>query len=394
MTRNDVVVRRLAVTGCTTLLAFLSIGCAHSLPYNACPFIAPPRPPRSGSVEIQYLGTGGYLVRRGPDVVLFGPVYSNPSALEVFFDHEIRTDNRLVEKLLPREADQAQAIVVGHSHYDHLMDTPYIALHRAKAANIYGSVVTQRLLAETRAELRKRSPPNDVIALDTQAANREWVPLLEGRARLLAIPSAHSDQFRLDVLGLKWAVHTWRGDIDRERAGLPRSASEWAEGPVFSYLLDFLDDKGAPVFRVYYQDSGTHAPVGFVPTVSPESHEPWDGKAVDVALICGGGDFKRMVRHPEGIIANTRPRHVVVGHWEDFFVTQAAICTEKAVRGIPLSDTKAFLKAARKAHRAATGRSPRVHLPCPTASVFEIPIDPAEDDTKEELRNYDCTRIP
>jgi hypothetical protein len=373
--------------------ASISWGCAHKLARDKCPQVIAAGSDHSSAVEIRYLGTGGYLVRRGADVVLFGPVYSNPTALEVFFDHEIRTDNRLVEALLPAEADGAQAIVVGHSHYDHLMDAPYIALRRARGANIYGSVVTQHLLRETWEELRKRVPPNEVIALDQKAAAREWEVLPGKRMRLLAIPSEHSDQFRLDAFGLKWAAHAWRGDIYEPRARLPRSASEWAEGATFSYLLDFLDAPGGePVFRVYYQDSGTHEPVGYVPKRSPNDDEPWDGKPVDVALICGGGDFERLRRHPEGIVLNSRPRHVIIGHWEDFFVTQRAICTENAIRGLPLSDTKQFLKRARKAHRAATGRE-SVFLPCPTASVFQIPIDPAGQPAVTKT-TFDCTTIP
>jgi hypothetical protein len=243
--------------------------------------------------------------------------------------------------------------------------------------------------------LQKRSPPNDVVALDDQAAQRQWQPLPGGRMRLLAIPSQHSDQIRIGLLGLKWAFHTWRGDIEEDRVDLPRTASEWAEGPTFSYLLDFLDGQGGdPVFRVYYQDSGTDAPVGFVPVKGPGSNEPWDGKRVDVALLCAGGDFERLRRHPEGIIENTNARHLIIGHWEDFFVTQRSICTEAGVRGLPLNDTKGFMKRARKAHETATGLRKRVYLPCPTASVFQIPVDPADDRAIAGQRPYDCAEMP
>lgn len=368
-------------------LGLAAPGCAYTLKADKCPIrtLADQAAPR---VDIQYLGSGGYLVKRGTDVALFAPVYSNPTAPEVFLGHEFRTEARLVDSLLPSDADKAQAIIVGHSHYDHLLDTPWIATHRATTANIYGSSTTKHLLASVRPELQKRTPANDVVALDEQADSKTWVPIPNSRMRLLAIPSEHSDQFRFSMFGLVWPLHAFRGELTEDAPALPGNAAEWAEGRTLAYLLDFLDDSGRTEFRVYFQDSGTHAGVGFGPARGDA-----DYRQVDAALICGSGDF-RGLGHPDGIITHLQPRHVIVGHWEDFFVTQRAICSEKEVRGLLKENPERVLEEARDAQKRAK-LSPSVFLPCPTASRFQVAIDPKADQSrgKKETTAYDCTKI-
>lgn len=380
--------RRLGRPGALlALLALLAPGCAYSLRADKCPVrtLADPAAPR---VDIQYLGSGGYLVRRGADVALFAPVYSNPTAPEVFLGHEFRTEARLVDSLLPQDADKAQAIIVGHSHYDHLLDTPWIATHRATSANIYGSSTTRHLLASLRPELQKRNPANDVVDMDRPADEKKWVDIPNSRMRLLAIPSEHSDQFRFSAFGLVWPLHAFRGEVTEDRPALPKTAAEWAEGRTFAYLLDFLDASGQTEFRVYFQDSGAHAGVG----AGPLPGEP-DYRKVDVALLCGSGDF-RGLDHPNAIVTRLQPRHVIIGHWEDFFVTQRAICSEQEVRGLPKENPRRIVKEAREAQKRAN-LAQSVFLPCPTASRFQVAIDPKADLSggKEQTTAYDCTKI-
>jgi len=74
-------------------------------------------------------------------------------------------------------------------------------------------------------------------------------------------------------------------------------------------------DGGRPVFRVYYQDSPTDRGFGHV------AKELIDEKPVDLALLNAGG-FNQVDDFPETIIANTRPRYVLFGHWEDFLRSQ------------------------------------------------------------------------
>jgi hypothetical protein len=377
------------------VLAFGAVGCStFAIRSDQCP--AYPGPLRQSvsadDVKVQYLGVGGYLVQRGEDVVLFGPVYSNPSLVEVLFDHQIQTDRALVDRLLPADAAAAQAIVVGHSHYDHLMDTPYIANNRATKASIYGSATTAALLASAIAPDRIV----DVAAAPRDPTDQTGKGIRIGpRMRLRPIRSRHSDQFRVAVpfVGATLPFHVWRGEVTEPRSMLPARASEWAEGEVYAFLLDFLDDSDRVVFRVYYQDSGTDADVGF--PWGPDG--PGDDRPVDVALLCLGGDFRHLTLHPEAIIARTRPRYVLLGHWENFFVTQDEICRTDRVEEIPLQDTAAFVRRATAAMKMAQLPGGPI-LPCPTASIFQFPTDRQNDEAvyralRRDQATYDCTRL-
>ncbi len=166
--------------------------------------------------------------------------------------------------------------------------------------------------------------------------------------------------------------HLWRGEAAGQLVEPPRSASDWVEGAVFAYLVDFLDAGGRVAFRLYYQDSGASPPHGYAP--APLIAD----RRVDVAIICVGGDFRRLREHPEGIIANLKPRFVVLSHWEDFFATQENQVRDGRFFAIPTVDpfeeqpTREFVKRARAALRAVSPGSEPV-IPCPTLSRFVFP---------------------
>jgi hypothetical protein len=357
--------------------AGLAAGCAsvHRVELASCPSR---QETALSKVFVQYLGVGGFLLKHGTDVVLTAPLYSNPSLLEVGFDHAITSDTELIDRLLPYDAMQAKAILVGHSHYDHLMDVPYLALCKATQADVYGSTTTQRLLAPIAEQLKAKEPPTRVIALDevagSDATPGEWQWLGEG-VRFMALRSEHSPQVTVELPVLfkrdpRIPFHLWRGELSADRRELPRSASEWVEGKVFAFVIDFFEAKRL-AFRIYYQDSGTNEPVGHVPPAVLDEHP------VDLALLCLGGDFHRLKGHPEGILANLKPRFVILSHWEDFFVNQKLAVEDGGFQGIPSANlfapgqTKEFVKRAERAQRSY---GERPWLPCPTKSTFAFPI--------------------
>lgn len=380
----------------------LSSACStFAIKADKCPAYAP-APLKPDEVKVQYLGSGGYLVQRGEDVVLFGPVYSNPTGIELAANHTIRTDRALVDLLLPEDAKtKTDAIVIGHGHADHAMDTPYIATttnpRYTARPNVYASATVKNLIQSI-------VPANRIVDVQKtldRADPRARFEKIGDRMRLWPIRSQHSDQTRLTPkilffgLGLNLPLHMWRGEVDAPMSRLPETASEWAEGEVYAYVLDFMDASGTNVeFRVYYQDSGTDKPIGYPP----------DGTKIDVVLLCVGGDFERLDDHPGGIINATRPRFVVLGHWEDFFKPQTDICRIDKVLAIPHFKIMEFLDEAKDAIKANSKDklNPRLNydpvLACPTASVFNFPIDDTNDGAvhraiKSTRVTYDCSKI-
>jgi hypothetical protein len=350
------------------ILALASAGCStFSIKSDRCPAYVPATP-AAGAVKVQYLGSGGYLVQRGDDVVLLGPQYSNPSIVEVMFDHQIRTDRALVDAMLPAEAGRAAAIVIGHAHYDHLLDTPYIANAHARNARVFGSATMKNMIGS-------EVPADRIVDVGPSAVARVPVSITD-RLRLWSIPSKHADQTRLKsgLLGVNVAVHMWRGTVTEPMTRLPATASEWPEGEVYAYVLDFMDATGTTVeFRIYYQDAGTSEPAGY----PFGANAPTDSRPIDLTII-SAGDEQNMTNHPKGIIAATKPRFVVVGHWENFFEPQTDICRTGLVDAIPRFDVKTVMKKASDGMKAV--RLPgKPILPCPTASVFHFPVDKSND---------------
>ena len=375
----------------------LSTACStFGLRSDRCPAYAPATPDPA-AVKVQYLGSGGYLVGRGDDVVLFGPVYSNPGLTEVGFDHQIRTDRGLVDQLLPPGASQADAIVIGHGHYDHAMDTPYIANEKAKAAQVFGSATLKNMI-------QSEVAPSRIVDVASYAgdavAKTPAKPIkINEHLRLWPIKSQHSDQSRLKIglFGLNVPMHMWRGEVTKAQSTLPTNVSGWAEGEVYSYVLDFMEGDKV-TFRLYYQDSGTDEPIGY-PLLDETAAQ---GRPIDVVLVCVGGDFEYLSNHPEGIITATKPRFVVLGHWENFFKPQTDICRINKVDAIPHFNVNEFVGEAKDAikENAKSGQTLKYDpiLACPNASVFYFPAENANDRLvhdaiKKSPVTYDCSKI-
>src|SRR5690606_12319861 len=125
--------------------------------------------------------------------------------------------------------------------------------------------------------------------------------------RVMPLRTRHAPHFDGHVL--------FRGERDRDLSAPPATAQEWLDGDPVSYLVDFVEE-GAVAFRLYYQDAVAAEPYGLVP--DELLRDGPDARAVDLAILVPS-TFAEVPWHPEAILDNLRPRHVLLGHWEDFF---------------------------------------------------------------------------
>ncbi len=265
-------------------------------------------------LEVRFLAVGGVVLTRGRDRVLTPPLYTNPDLLEVTLG-TVASDPERVDRFLPAEwVEGAGAILVGHAHYDHLMDTPRVQ-ELAGGPPIFGNRAVRWILGrgvvmnDPDAPLvdTRMCPDPDPCTGVPSGHEGAWVYLDGDRVRIRALCSSHPPQF-LDV------VHFGEGCMDAPRDTPPVRADNWKEGATLAWLVDFLDPAGAPVHRVYYQDAPTSGPVGHVhPDLLAE-------KGVDVAVL-NVGSYAAVRDHPAEILANLHPRYVLGIHWEDFFRT-------------------------------------------------------------------------
>jgi hypothetical protein len=274
-------------------------------------------------ISVTYLGVSGLLIEHQRHLMLTAPFFSNPSLSMVSpqitrllrSTPRISSDTPVIERLLPRAADRATTILVGHGHYDHLMDIPYIALRRATKAVIFGGPSVRHMLMGD-STLRSNGGQR-VVAISLGEAgskNRRgvWYYTSDSAYRFMALVGGHAPTYR----ALRHSYLYTLGSVDGDLDSLPHTAAEWKLGEPYAYLIDVLsDDRKAIVFRIYFQDAPSEPPLGFPPI------EVLAERGVDLAVLCGATS-SNVPNTPDSLLKVLRPSHVIVAHWEDFFRQQ------------------------------------------------------------------------
>ena len=274
-------------------------------------------------IAVTFLGVAGFSIEHRGHVLLTGPFFSNPSLTKVTprvsrllrSSPRISADTLAIDSLLPRSADSATAILIGHGHYDHLMDVPYIATRRATSARIFGSPTTRHMLMGD-STLRADNGARVVAIPTTDAGTREhsgrWYYSDDSAFRFMALMSSHAPTFRAWRASYLFSSGTLDADLD----SLPHTAAEWRLGEPYAYIIDVLSPATrAPVFRIYFQDAPSEPPLGFPPD------DLLAERRVDLAILCAATS-SNVSNTPDSLLTVLKPGQVIVGHWEDFFRQQ------------------------------------------------------------------------
>lgn len=255
-------------------------------------------------LSIQYLGVGGHLFRFGDHAIMTAPSITNPHFLLLGPFVPISADPEMIDALLP-DVSNVESILVGHAHYDHLMDVPYVMLNKAKNSHVYGSKTMSHSIAPS-IEASRRHAMNDTMAVLDKPG--KWHYNETGNIRFMAIKSTHAPHF----MGINFMTGTY----DEDLSSLPWHSFAWKEGQTLAYLIDFLASDGQILHRVYYQDSASQEPLGLIPQLAEAEQ-----KQVDIAIITPAS-FNQVDNYPEGIMSSSQAKHFILGHWEDFFANQ------------------------------------------------------------------------
>lgn len=262
-----------------------------------------------GDVEVTFLGVGGFMIKANGSVLLTAPHYTNPSPAKVN-GRRLSPNTKLIDSLFPPAGKNANTILVGHGHYDHLLDVPHIASTLATHARIYGGPSIRNMLwGEPRIRQWLEAIPVDSAATDSTEG--QWIPSSDKTFRFMAIRSNHAPA----ILALwdKWRYDWAKGNVPNQMDSLPRRGRDWKLGEPYAYLIEVLGPSARDTFRIYYQDTASDAPQGVPPAAIGE---------VDLAILCVSSATNARPIAPDRLLSVLRPKYVIASHWEYFFRDQ------------------------------------------------------------------------
>lgn len=283
------------------------------------------------SLDIVAMGVGGYLLMPWQDttqLVMTPPSFTNPTlwwmALGDWWLGSSPNAGRINRRLAalpnagPDRLSRVRAVLVGHGHYDHLMDLPPLSPLLANAT-VYGSRTVQHLLAplETIAPWHVRAV-DSLAATDDTHTGQEIV--VAPHLRVRAIAWDHAPNIGNIVIA---------NDTERApRTKLPRTVHGWKLGRVHAYTIDIGTRADTVDVRVFVHDAAGSPDVvrraASVLRAMPAARHT-------VAIIAAA-NFDQAHAYPDILLAHLAPDHVIFGHWEDFF--RSSEKPPRIVRGI------------------------------------------------------------
>ncbi|MFO0749228.1 MAG: MBL fold metallo-hydrolase [Myxococcota bacterium] len=228
-------------------------------------------------LAIRWLGTAGFELRAAGTTLLIDP-YLTRVGLGRFLTRRLVPDEARISAYVP----EADAVLVGHSHFDHVMDVPSIA--RRTGAHVYGSASTANLMQAM------GLPTAQVTAF----APARKTTFEVGPFRVTAVPSEHS-RFAL-------GKHVpYAGDIPCT-CEVKLKGSQYRCGDVFSFLVEHAG------YRIYHMGSANLV----------EDAIPTEAKGADLLLLCIAARFatERFVPRVLGALS---PARVMPMHYDNMF---------------------------------------------------------------------------
>jgi len=241
---------------------------------------------------LRWLGTAGYEITFGDTVVLIDPFLTRPPVN--FFSKDFKGEEVLNvnEALVSEIIKKADYILVGHSHWDHLMDVPYIA--KKTGAKVIGSETTANIL-------RSYEVPEEQII---PVKGGEQIQFSNFSVRV--IPSLHS----LNA---------------RKRVGIPGAVPAPLKPP-----LKVADLKEGGTFG-YYLRMGKYTLL-HIGSANYIENEIRNLQSPDVAIL-GTLARENTEDYTSRILKLLHPRVVLPTHWDNFMLPFSQGATEIAELG-------------------------------------------------------------
>lgn len=236
--------------------------------------IAPTAPVAAPTVRVTWLGTAGVRIDDGWNAILIDPFVTRVGVGAVVFGKSLVTDGAQAEVV---DTEGVDAVLVSHSHYDHLVDAPYFA---AKAdAELVGSLSTVNVG-------RAWGLPEDTLVRVQPGRPRVY-----GDFTVTFVESVHGPALFGRV--------PFPGAIE-PRLQLPASASEYRMGGAYGIVIEH------PAGTIVH-----HASASWVDGM-------YEGVHADVVLL-GLAGREDTIAYLDHVVDTTGAKRVIPIHWDDFF---------------------------------------------------------------------------
>lgn len=273
-------------------------------------------------MKVTFFGTTTLLFDDGIDQILFDCHFTRPS-LAKYLAGSGATDQTIADEMIEKHhIERLRAIFISHTHHDHVMDAPYMALKTG--AVIYGSSSAMNVA-------RGGGMPEEQMVL--------FQPFEEytiGGFRIQVLPSKHSKPT---------AFNNDLGKTIDEPLVQPAKLRDYREGGSFDFYIE------AQGKRFLIRPSFNYV------------EGQLDGYSADVLFLgiagLGKADRQTEERFYAETAAKVKPKLIIPLHWDNFFVPLSRPVS--AMPHIIEKTEESFLKLAEYCEK--TGISCAVQLP-------------------------------
>lgn len=225
------------------------------------------------SLLVQWTGTAGFIFNYRDTTILIDP-FMTRCGFPLLLSSALTTNMDLCALVFPK----ADAIMVGHSHYDHLLDVPFIA--ELTGASVYGSKSTSAVCRAFGIPISKTIDVEDRHEYKIKEVTTSFHPSNHGYAMMGRIP--------------------FPGEIP-SNPRLPMRAKDYKHGGVYGIVLNFGG------FRVCHFGSANLIDEELA-KIGP----------VDLLLV-GISGRQKTPRYMDRLSEALKPKYVFPHHYDNFF---------------------------------------------------------------------------
>jgi Beta-lactamase superfamily domain len=285
--------------------AVLFCSCARGFVRHGPVALALNASPNESALHVQWLGVSSWIISYQNEVIVVDPFFSRPSLFSValssalpylFNDFGYNVDR--INDVLPELPTNTKFVLIGHGHYDHLMDVPYYMKRKSGQHVTYvGSRTAKNILLGF-----------NPVGLDFWIAE-DGGKIEKSKIKVTAFPSDHAPHF--------FGYEFMSGNVNTPRSSFPTHTSDYLEGQTLIYFIDFLDENSQILWRVFVNGAAS-SPDG-MKALKSNNQTFLKEHRVNIAILCVPG-WDKVDDYPNSILSLINPDNVVLSHYDDFLL--------------------------------------------------------------------------